>query len=70
MPKEAQQAGAAVGDAQLASSGAQLLKHTYSEHPDVSSMTEEALSTFLSDRGIAVEASPGALQLVRPRFMC
>ena len=56
---------AAVGDAQLASTGAQLLKHTYSEHPDVSSMSEQALSSFLSEREIVVEASPGAVSALK-----
>lgn len=50
-----------MGDAQLASTGAQLLKHTYSQHPDISNMSEEALSSFLKEREIVVEASPGAV---------
>lgn len=53
-----------MGDAELATTGAPLMKHTYREHPDVTAMSEEQLSSFLKERQIAVEASPGAVPLL------
>lgn len=46
---------ASIGASDLASSCPQILKNTYSEHPAVTAMSEEAVKAFLDEREIVVE---------------